>query len=57
MSQLDFPDGHSHSVLSASGCNSGGADLGLWWVEDNGLCSEADYAYTSGTTGKKGTCR
>lgn len=41
----------------ASGCTGGGADLGIWWVEDNGLSSEATYPYTSGKAGKAGSCK
>merc|ERR1712190_247127 len=41
----------------ANGCTGGGADLGIWWVEDHGLCSEDGYKYTSGASGKKGSCK
>jgi C1A family cysteine protease len=39
------------------GCNGGLMDNGFKWIEQNGgLCSEADYKYSSGT-GHTGSCR
>lgn len=41
-----------------SACNGGYMSNAVTWVEKNGgVCSEADYPYTSGTTEKAGTCK
>lgn len=38
-------------------CNGGMMDDAFKWAStNNGLCSEVDYPYTSGTTGKPGSC-
>jgi C1A family cysteine protease len=38
------------------GCQGGSMDAGFKYARDNGLCTEAAYPYTSGTTQKAGTC-
>lgn len=40
-----------------AGCNGGWMDRAYGWMKRNGgICTEADYPYVSGTTGKAGTC-
>jgi C1A family cysteine protease len=38
------------------GCNGGLMDNAFKWIEKNGICTETDYPYTSGT-GSSGTCK
>jgi len=38
------------------GCQGGLMDNAFKWIEKNGICSEADYPYSSGS-GSSGTCK
>jgi len=39
-----------------SGCHGGAMENAFQWIKKNGICTEADYPYTSGN-GKTGTCK
>jgi len=39
-----------------SGCNGGFPPAALDWIAQNGLCTESDYPYQSGSTGQTGSC-
>jgi len=58
LSELNFVDCDNRSNGGSDlGCNGGLMDSAFSWAKKNGgLCSEAAYPYTSGTTKKSGTC-
>lgn len=55
--QLVSCDNHENGGHGDKGCNGGLMDNAFSWIgQNNGLCTESDYPYTSGDTRKDGEC-
>jgi C1A family cysteine protease len=50
-------DNKAHHGGGNLGCNGGFEANAFVFISKNGLCTEADYPYDSGTTNKTGTCK
>lgn len=57
LSEQQLVDCATGVAYGSHGCNGGQMEGGFKYIKTNGQCLNSDYAYTSGTTTKSGSCK